>query len=210
MNRLDDVTRHHLGQLLRDLRKGEGLTLKELSVEAGVTPSALSQFESGRTEPSLGTLWKLGRALNASLFDFFALEPSQSVEVTPSSMRTTMTYERVRYGAITRSRNRTLDLFFLHLEPGAGQVREPVTHAGQEAGVVISGSMDVIVAGEAHRLGPGDGIWFLSTQPHTFAVVGDEQCISVWADTLPDHEPKPDENSPLFPAASPQNGRDHS
>lgn len=205
MNRLDDVTRHRLGQLLRELRKSEHLTLKELSVKAGVTPSALSQFESGRTEPSLGTLWKLGRALNASLFDFFALEPSQSVEVTKSSMRTTMTYERVRYGAIARSRNRTLDLFFMHLEPGVGQVREPVTHAGQEAGVVISGSMDVIVAGESHRLDPGDGIWFLSTQPHTFTVVGDQECVSVWADTLPDHEPTPDENTPLFTAAAPAN-----
>ena len=207
MNRLDDTTRRRLGQLLRDLRQGEGLTLKELSAQAGVTPSALSQFESGRTEPSLGTLWKLGRALNASLFDFFAMEPSQSVEVTTASMRTTMTYERVRYEAVTRSRNRTLDLFFLHLEPGVGQVREPVTHAGEEAGVVISGSMDVVVAGAARRLGPGDGIWFLSTQPHTFTVIGDEPCVSVWADTLPDHEPKPNENTPLFPAASSMNDR---
>ena len=53
--------------------------------------------------------------------------------------------------------------------------------------MVVEGAMDVVVAGASHRLGPGDAIWFVSGQPHTFAAVGDEPCLSVWADTIPDH-----------------------
>jgi transcriptional regulator with XRE-family HTH domain len=184
---LDEVTRRALGKLLRELRKREGLTLSALSQQVGVSQSALSQFESGRTEPSLGTLWSLGRALNASLFDFFAAEPAQTVSVTRANERTVMVYERARYEAVTRSSKRRMDLFYLHLRPGEGPVREAIGHAGEECCTVLSGQMDVTVGADTYRLGVGDGMWFISDQPHTFSVVGDEKCVSVWADTLPDH-----------------------
>ena len=198
MSTLDADTRRALGQLLRELRHREGLTLSTLSGRVGVSQSALSQFESGRSEPALGTLWKLGQALNASLFEFFANEPAQAVDVTRRKDRTVMVYERARYEGIARSGRRKLDLFFLHLQPGEGPVREPVSHAGEEVGVVISGQMDVAVGSETHRLSRGDGIWFISDQPHTFTVVGERECVSVWADTLPDHAPDPSSVVSIF------------
>ena len=187
MASLNAQTRVELGRHLRELRLREGLTLALLSDQVGVSQSALSQFENGRSEPSLGTLWALGRALNASLFDFFARQMSDAVDVTPVADRTVVSYPGARYEAVARSDRRALDLFFLHLEPGTGPVREAVGHAGEATGVVLSGSMDVEVAGTRYRLGPGDGIWFVSSQPHTFTAVGDAECVSVWADTLPEH-----------------------
>jgi transcriptional regulator with XRE-family HTH domain len=184
---LDEPTRRALGKLLRELRTREGLTLAALSTLVGVSQSALSQFESGKAEPSLGTLWSLGRALNASLFDFFAAEPAPTVHVTSVTNRTVMVHERARYEAITRSSQRRLDLFYLYLQPGDGAVREAVGHAGEECGTVLSGQLEVTVGDTRYLLGAGDGIWFVSDQPHTFTVVGDEECVSVWADTLPDH-----------------------
>ncbi len=198
MSSLDEATRRTLGKLLRELRQREGLTLAALSNVVGVSQSALSQFESGRAEPSLGTLWSLGRALNASLFDFFAAEPAPSVQVTRGEDRTVMSYKRARYEAVTRSSQRRLDLFFLHLQPGEGTVREPVSHAGEECGAVLSGCLDVFVAGTTHRLRAGDGIWYVSDQPHTFSVVGDEECVSVWADTLPNGAQSTSDVAPFF------------
>lgn len=188
---LDPEMRRDLGRLVRELRDREGLTLRALSLKVGVSQSALSQIESGKSEPALGTLWKLGGALNASLFDFFAYKPTELVDVTRGSDRTVVIHQRARYEAITKSANRKLDLFYLYLQPGDGAVRDPVTHAGEECGVVISGAMDVEVAGDLHRLEAGDGIWFDSGQPHTFITVGEVDCVSVWADSLPDHTPAP-------------------
>ena len=107
--------------------------------------------------------------------------------MTRAGDRTVVEFERFRYEVMARSAQRGIDLFTLRLEPGAGPVRDPVSHAGEEAGMVVEGTMDVIVAGASYRLGPGDAIWFVSGQPHTFAAVGDEPCLSVWADTIPDH-----------------------
>lgn len=186
MTSLAPEVRAELGHHLRELRISKELTLASLAREVGVTPSALSQIERGKSEPSLGTLWRLGRSLNASLFDFFAREQAPTVDVTRADDRTVVEFERLRYEAVARSAQRHIDLFFLALRPGEGPVREPTSHAGEESGVVLKGRMDVIVGGERHRLAPGDGIWFLSSQPHTFETVGDEECVSVWADTVVD------------------------
>lgn len=203
MSSLDLDTRRDLGKLLREMRKREGLTLEALSLQVGISHSALSQFENGKAEPTLGTLWKLGRALNASLFDFFANQQSESVNVTRKRERTVVTYEGFRYEAVARSGRRKLDLYFLHLQPGGGPVREPVAHTGEECGVVLRGAMDVQVGDETHHLRTGDGIWFVSGQPHTFAARGDEECVSVWADTVPDHAPERPPIESLF-TVSPQ------
>ena len=184
---LDQDVREGLGMHLRRLRRAQSLTLSALAGQVGVTASALSQIERGTSEPSLGTLWRLGRALNASLFDFFAGQEAPTVDVTRAGDRTVVEFERFRYEVMARSAQRGIDLFTLRLEPGDGPVRDPIGHAGEEAGVVVEGTMDVVVAGTTYRLGPGDAIWFVSAQPHTFVPVGDEPCLSVWADTIPDH-----------------------
>lgn len=198
MSKLDAPTRRALGRMLRELRQREGLTLVALSRDVGVSPSALSQFETGRAEPTLGTLWALGRALNASLFDFFAARQSSHVDVTRADERTIVSYELFRYEAVVRSSRRKLDLFYLYLLPDVGLVRDPISHAGEEAGVVVSGSMEVLVDGATHCLEVGDGIWFASDRPHSFRAVGGMECVSVWADTLPDHAPDRAEIDSLF------------
>lgn len=187
MGSLDASMRRELGQLIRELRRGQGLSMEALGAQVGISQSALSQFETGKSEPSLGTLWRLGHALNASLFDFFSGHQADSVDVTRPEDRTVVVYPGYRYESVARSTRRKLDLFFLHLDPGQGPVREPVGHAGEECGVVVRGRMDVQIGEDVYHLTEGDAIWFDSGTPHTFVATSDEECVSVWADTLDDH-----------------------
>ena len=110
---------------LRRLRQAQSLTLRALAEQVGVTASALSQIERGTSEPSLGTLWRLGRALNASLFDFFAGQEAPTVDVTRAGDRTVVEFERFRYEVMARSAQRGIDLFTLRLEPGDGPGARP-------------------------------------------------------------------------------------
>jgi mannose-6-phosphate isomerase-like protein (cupin superfamily) len=98
-----------------------------------------------------------------------------------------VTFDRYHYEAVARSHNRKIDLFFLYLEPGEGPVRDAVAHAGEECGVVLQGAMEVHLGDDRYRLETGDAIWFDSGLLHTFLALGDVTCVSVWADSVPEH-----------------------
>jgi transcriptional regulator with XRE-family HTH domain len=183
---LDENVRRELGQHLRSLRRANGLTLAELAGAVGVSISALSQIERGAVDPSLGTLWRLNDVLGSSLFDFFNRPREARVQICRSSERTLIELDRHAYQTLVQATQRRMDLFIMELDPGDEPVRPPLAHWGEECGVVTEGTMEVLVGGESHRLESGDSIWFDSTQKHTFRAVGDQRCVAVWANTLPE------------------------
>lgn len=56
---------------LRNLRKSNNLTLKELSTKSGISISFISDIENRRRNPSIDTLEILAKALNVSVNEFF-------------------------------------------------------------------------------------------------------------------------------------------
>ena len=60
-----------LGQRIKALRAERALQQRQLAEKAGLTPSLLSQIESGRLTPSLHTLGKLAGALGISIGSLF-------------------------------------------------------------------------------------------------------------------------------------------
>jgi transcriptional regulator with XRE-family HTH domain len=59
--RLDEAVA--FGKVLRRLRKEAGLTQEQLGLEADLRRTYVSILELGQQQPSLGTLFKLARAL---------------------------------------------------------------------------------------------------------------------------------------------------
>ena len=57
----------HLGQAVLRLRKGDGLSLADLSQRSGVAKSIISQIERNETNPTLTTIWRLAHALDVSI-----------------------------------------------------------------------------------------------------------------------------------------------
>ena len=56
-----------VGQRIRELRQKKGMLQEELARKAGLSPSALSNFEQGRRRTSLDWLKKIGKALDVSV-----------------------------------------------------------------------------------------------------------------------------------------------
>lgn len=54
------------GKVLRRLRKEAGLTQEQLGLEADLRRTYVSILELGQQQPSLGTIFKLARALGIS------------------------------------------------------------------------------------------------------------------------------------------------
>jgi transcriptional regulator with XRE-family HTH domain len=62
----------NLGASLRSARQASGLSLRELARQLSVSPSFLSQLETGKSQPSVATLYSIAQVLDLSIDELFA------------------------------------------------------------------------------------------------------------------------------------------
>lgn len=63
-----------VGLRIRNLREDKKLTLQELADKVGIEYNNLIRIEKGRTNPTLGTLYKITQSLNVKLVDIVNVE----------------------------------------------------------------------------------------------------------------------------------------
>ena len=194
-----------LGTRLRVERERRGLSLRELARRLEVSPSLVSQIETGKTQPSVRTLYAIVTELSVSLDELFAPAVDDhsssplAVRATPDDTHTVPPVgfgrvqradERdvidlgsgVRWERLTTWNDRDVDFLYAIYEVGGASSPEGklVRHNGREFGIVVSGELGVTVGFEEHVLGPGDSISFESSIPHRLHNDGDEAVTAVW------------------------------
>lgn len=75
------MDRKALGMRLADARKESGYTSERLALECDVSAVYIRQIESGRYQPSITTLMKLGNVLHRSL-DYFVQDSTEWNELS--------------------------------------------------------------------------------------------------------------------------------
>ncbi len=75
-----------LGNRLREARTSQGLSLRSLAERLGVSPSLLSQVETGRAKPSVSTLSAIVNELGVSLDEMLFLDPSGNREAAAATV----------------------------------------------------------------------------------------------------------------------------
>jgi transcriptional regulator with XRE-family HTH domain len=178
-----------VGQRLRAERESRGVSLRELARRLGISPSALSQIETGRSRPSVGTLYAIVSELELSLDELFgsrraAVEPEDASVVQRHGDRKGLELESgVRWERLTPTPERETDFLYVVYEVGGASSREGthMRHTGREYGIVLSGRLRVTIGfDEEHELGPGDSIAFDSSRPHRLENAGAEPVEAIW------------------------------
>jgi transcriptional regulator with XRE-family HTH domain len=191
-----------LGTRLRVERERRGLSLRELARRLEVSPSLVSQIETGKTQPSVRTLYAIVTELGVSLDELFA--PAGGDGAPASAPRPSAEGARppVGFGRVQRADERDVidlgsgvrwerlttwndrDVEFLYAVYEAGGSSSPdgslMRHNGRELGIVLSGELGVKVGFEDTVLGPGDSIAFDSTIPHRLHNDGDDVATAIW------------------------------
>jgi transcriptional regulator with XRE-family HTH domain len=179
----------NLGQRLRDFRVTRSLSLRALADSSGVTASALSQIENGKSSPSVSTLKKVLTALETTLGDFFRqdIEINGSSNVFPAKTLTNVASgPGLRYLSLPgASSSRALQILDENYAPSSDTGPELYSHAGEEGGICISGQIELTVNGSTEILNPGDAYYFRSALPHRWSNIGDEPARLISACTPP-------------------------
>jgi len=190
-----------MGEALREARAARGLSLRELADRLGVSPSLISQIETGRANPSVSTLYAIAAELDISL-DELLFNDRRAPEPAPTVFRAeavgTMAPAAPLQRAFDRHRIRLASgvlwerlttqsepgIEFLHVtyEPGgaSGPPDAFQRHPGHEWGYVLSGRLQVRIGFDEYTLEPGDAISINSTIPHRLATIGDEPVEAIW------------------------------
>lgn len=176
-----------IGNRLRYVRTQHGLSQRQLAKRTGVTNSAISLIESNRSNPSVGALKRILDGIPIGLAEFFAIQPESSKQVFYQAEELVEIGKgRISYRQVGDNLlGRALQILMERYEPGSDTGLIPLTHKGEEGGIILSGRLEVTVDDERRVLGPGDAYYFESHRPHRFRCVGRATCEVVSACTPP-------------------------
>lgn len=171
--------KENLGDRLRHAREMRGLTLNDLSSRTGISVDILGQVESNQMVPPLGTLIKLGKAMEMKMGYFISPGVEKPLTVVRSECRPMVSrYGKRRseqYGYFYESlapekANRFMEPFLVTMVPT--EARELSTHDGQEFIFVLEGEIKAQVGEQVEILKAGDSVYYDSSCPHLVKCAG--------------------------------------
>lgn len=170
-----------LGRTLRALRVGRGLSLSQLSREAGLSKTILSRIEGGVGNPSVETLWRLSRALAVPMGTLLADEEVPRARKIPARSGEALTADSGMAAWVVHAdgRERRSEVFELELGTGVEHTGTPHLPGTEELVVCMRGRMAAGPVGDEAALGPGDAVWFAADVPHVYRGLRDARAIDL-------------------------------
>jgi transcriptional regulator with XRE-family HTH domain len=153
---------------LRELREGQGMSMRALAQRSGLSANALSMIERGRASPSVSTLTKLATALGVSVTEFFGqAQTRQDVVLVRSDERTRVPFTRGLWEGLGGERfSGRVEPFLLTLEAGGSSGQQSIVHTGHEFVHCLRGKLEYLVQEKRFDLGPGDSLLFAAHLRH--------------------------------------------
>lgn len=186
-----------MGERLRKLRTSNGLSQRKLAKMSGVTNGLISMIEQGQTSPSVASLKRILDAIPMTFSEFFSIEypeesdvffrKNQLREINPLRVFRVdgESNKLVSLRQVGDASKHTLQMLHEVYAPGSDTGTEMYSHEAEEAGIIISGEIEITIGDKTQILKQGDAYIFDSRTPHRFKNSGDQECIIVSACTPP-------------------------
>jgi len=190
-----------IGALLRQARVTRGMSLRSLAAEVGVSPSLISQVETGKTQPSVSTLYALSNYLGLSMDDLLSSENDSSNGDASSTIARPAQFHSHQAPIQRGSENPSLEMDngvrWERLAIGEGGPTEPLLaiyspgasssiegklmrHGGLEYAYILEGELTLQLEFDTYVLRAGDSLQFDSIRPHMYTNHGAVAARGVW------------------------------
>lgn len=172
-SRSDDDTSSRLGERIKRLRIGSGITLDELARRSNVSRAMLSKMERGEKSPTLSIISRTAIGLQVSLSTLLGAEPD-SAEIAVIRKNQGLRYSDPATG-ITRQLlspnhiNNGVEVLLHVLPPGKSSGDLPVYSTPTEKYLVVMEGRLTFITGELEEsLDAGDSCYFEVKRPYRF------------------------------------------
>ncbi|MCT7355102.1 XRE family transcriptional regulator [Streptomyces sp. 15-116A] len=183
-----DLLTQSLARNVKRWRTERGFTLDALAARAGVSRGMLIQIEQARTNPSIGTIVKIGDALGVSVPTLLDYERGPRVRIVPADQAVRLWHTEA--GSWNRLLTGTeapgpVELWDWRLMPGDSSDSDPHPAGTVELVHVTTGELTLTVDGVEHRVPAGASASFEANTPHTYGNQGDVPMEMVMAVSVP-------------------------
>jgi transcriptional regulator with XRE-family HTH domain len=199
-----------VGERIREARQRHGMSLRALARAVGVSASLISQIETGKSRPSVSTLYAITRALEISVEDVFdgtagavagsdlgtlsgaVLQAVHGVTqpaghrigpvVRPEAREVLQLDSGVTWERLGHVPGTRIDFLLVTYAPGGSSSSgdQLMRHSGLEYGFLLEGELTLTLGFEEHLLRPGDAVSFPSSTPHRYRNDGVTPAVGVW------------------------------
>ncbi len=177
-----------IGATLRTLRKSRGLTLADLSLLIGRSLGWISQAERGLSDVSISDLRRIADAFDVPIGLFFHNEDAAEEErgfVVRRAARHALgnSTDGLIEELLSPDLGGSFEMVRSTFEPGA-ELPEPARRQTEEAGYVVSGTLDIWMDDRMFRLEAGDS-FRLAGEAYRWKNPGDEPAVVIWVISPP-------------------------
>ena len=181
-----------VGMRLKHARLAKNLKLRELAEMLGCSESFLSKVENDKVRPSLATLHQLVGALDTNIAALFAdplsdapvliMKPENRpvIRTDPMLQGPGIALERL----IATAKGALIEANIHCVSPG-GHTDGEISHIGEEIGYILTGKLELTVAGQTYSLSEGDCFFFKSDLSHGYRNPGKTVTRVLWVCTPP-------------------------
>ncbi len=165
-----------IGIRIKSIREEKGLSLDQLSKLTGFDVELLSNIESSKVQPQLGTIIKLSKALDSAFGRIVSGVGDKLYSVTRKNEQKIVSRSTSRKGRkqiytykslAPEVKGRHMEALIVQLEENPDD--EMSVHEGEEFIYVLDGTVLLNIGGDKFELEPGDSVYYLSTTPHLIA-----------------------------------------
>lgn len=163
----------YLGATIRELRLGLGLTIAQVSEQAGISRGMLSKIENAQTSTGLDVLNRIAQALGVSLSGLFRnydvpaggaqlVKKGAGMEVVRKGTKIGHTYHLLEYDQGPR---KAFEPFLITMDD-ASERFPTFEHPGTEFIHMLKGVIEYRHGQQTYVLHPGDTLTFEADIPH--------------------------------------------
>jgi transcriptional regulator with XRE-family HTH domain len=168
----------NVGRKIRELREKQGLTLRQLSKRADVSPSTIQKIEKNLISPSLGTVLRIAKGLETTIESLLNAHPqSRDVVYLPKEERGTIAVPDLKITLQSLAEglpDQPFSAVVLTIPKGARMKEREFQHHGEELMFCLKGTVEFTIRDQRYLLTAGDSLRFKSHLRHFWKHVGEE------------------------------------